>query len=111
NDAPALAAADVGIAVAGGADVAFEAADVVLLRPDLKLLTRTFKLARKSLRVIKQNLFWAFFYNVLMIPLAAGAFYSVAGITLSPTLAAAAMACSSLFVVLNSLRLARIRLK
>ncbi len=111
NDAPALAAADVGIAVSGGTDVAFEAADVVLLRPDLKLLTRAFTLARTSLRVIKQNLFWAFFYNVLMIPLAAGVFYPMTGWTLSPMIAAAAMACSSLFVVMNSLRLGRMRLR
>ncbi|MBK7140513.1 MAG: heavy metal translocating P-type ATPase [bacterium] len=110
NDAPALAAADVGIAVAGGTDIAIEAADVVLLRPDLHLLTRMLKLSRATLGVIKQNLFWAFFYNVIAIPVAAGLFYPLTGWTLSPMIAAGAMSFSSLFVVLNSLRLARIKL-
>lgn len=110
NDAPALAAADVGIAVAGGTDIAIEAADVVLLRPHLHLLTRMLKLSRATLGVIKQNLFWAFFYNVIAIPVAAGLFYPITGWTLSPMIAAGAMSFSSLFVVLNSLRLARIKL-
>jgi P-type E1-E2 ATPase len=110
NDAPALAAADVGIAIAGGTDIAIEAADVVLLRPDLHNLTRMLKVSKATLSIIKQNLFWAFFYNVIAIPVAAGLFYPLTGWTLSPMIAAAAMSFSSLFVVLNSLRLARIRL-
>lgn len=110
NDAPALAAADVGIAIAGGTDIAIEAADVVLLRPDLHNLTRMLQISKATLSIIKQNLFWAFFYNVIAIPVAAGLFYPLTGWTLSPMIAAAAMSFSSLFVVLNSLRLARIRL-
>ncbi len=98
NDAPALAAADVGIAMAAGSDVAIESADVVLLRPGLMGIVEAFELSRRTFRVIKQNLFWAFFYNVAALPLA------VSGV-LNPIVAAAAMAVSSVTVVTNSLRL------
>ncbi len=108
NDAPALAAAEVGMAIASGTDVAIEAADVILVDSDLMAVPRTLEIARASLRIIKQNLFWAFFYNVLAIPLAAGLFYPLLGWSLSPMVAAAAMAFSSVLVVSNSLRLNRI---
>jgi len=98
NDAPALVAADVGIAMAAGSDVAIESADVVLMRPGLMGVVEAFDLSRRTFRVIKQNLFWAFFYNVAALPLA------VSGV-LSPIVAAAAMAVSSVTVVTNSLRL------
>jgi len=110
NDAPALAAADLGIAVGSGADVALEAADVVLIRSDLRGVPFTLALARATLRVIKQNLFWAFGYNALLIPLATGVLAPYTGFTLPPAAAAAAMAASSLSVAANSLRLRWLRL-
>ncbi len=109
NDAPALAQADVGIAMASGSDIAIEAADVTLLRGDPRDVAAAIGLARAAMRIMKQNLFWAFFYNVAGIPIAAGALYPVFGLSLSPVLASLAMALSSVSVVSNSLRLRRFR--
>lgn len=109
NDAPALAAADTGIAIGTGTDVAIESADVVLMSGDLRGVVNAFDISGRTMANIRQNLVWAFGYNTLLIPVAAGVLYPLNGTLLSPVLAAGAMALSSVFVLGNALRLRRAR--
>ena len=105
NDSQALARADVSIAMGRGTDVAMDVAMVTLMNSDLSLLSKAYRLSRDTVRLIRQNLFWAFIYNLIGIPVAAGVLYPLWGVTMSPMLAGAAMAFSSVSVVTNSLRL------
>ena len=109
NDAPALAAADAGIAIGTGSDIAIESADVVLMSGDLAKVPTALAISRATMRNITENLFWAFGYNAILIPVAAGAFYPFNGLQLSPMLGAGAMALSSVFVLANALRLRRFK--
>jgi cation transport ATPase len=111
NDAPALSTADVGIAIGAGSDIAIDSADIVLIKNDISDVARALKYSRSVLVNIKENLFWAFFYNAVCIPIAAGVLYPAFGITLSPMLASAAMSVSSLCVVTNALRLRSISIR
>jgi Cu+-exporting ATPase len=110
NDAPALAQANIGLTMSHGSDIAMDAGDVTLMRNDLAAVATAIALSRGTMRVMRQNLFWAFLYNVIGIPLAAGVLYPFFGLLLSPVLASAAMALSSVSVVANSLRLRRLKL-
>ena len=109
NDAPALVRADTGIAIGAGTDIAIESADIVLVKNDLLDAVSAVQLSRATIRNIKQNLFWAFIYNIIGIPFAAGVFYPLTGIKLNPMIGAAAMSMSSVFVVTNALRLKRFK--
>ena len=110
NDAPALAQADVGIAFASGTDVAIESADITLLKPDLDGILRARNLSRATMKNIRQNLFFAFAYNIIGVPIAAGVLFPVFGLLLSPMIASAAMTFSSVSVISNALRLRRLKL-
>jgi Cu+-exporting ATPase len=110
NDAPALAQADVGIAFASGTDVAIEAGDITLLKPDLNGILRARNLSHATMKNIRQNLFFAFIYNIVGVPIAAGVLFPVFGLLLSPMIASAAMTFSSVSVIMNALRLRKVRL-
>jgi len=109
NDAPALAEADIGVAIGTGTDIAIESADVVLMSGDLRGVVNAIAISKATIRNIRQNLFWAFAYNIALIPVAAGILYPAYGLLLSPVFAAGAMALSSVFVLANALRLKRFR--
>ena len=104
NDSPALATADIGVSVKSGTDIAMDSSDVILTRNNLDSITELVQISKKTIRIIKQNLFWAFFYNALMIPMAMGVLKPL-GITINPMIASLAMVISSLTVILNTLRL------
>ena len=110
NDAPALVQADVGVAIGSGSDIALESSDIVLMHSDLKDVYKAIKLSRNTIRNIKQNLFWAFFYNSLGLPIAAGLLYALGGPLLNPIFGGLAMSFSSVSVVSNALRLKRMKL-
>ena len=110
NDAPALAVAETSIAMGGGSDIAKETAGIILLKPSLEGIIDSIKISRAILQVIRENLFFAFAYNIIGIPIAAGLLYPISGILLSPMISAAAMSLSSVSVIANSLRLRKLRL-
>ena len=110
NDSPALATANIGISVNSGTDIAMDSSDVILIKNDLISIVNLINISKKTIRNIKQNLFWAFFYNCLMIPIAMGLFTGF-GISINPMIASIAMMFSSITVILNALRLKRIKIK
>ena len=111
NDAPALAVADIGIAVGSGTDIAIESADIILMKPEISDVLRALSISRLTIKVVKENLFWAFIYNILAIPVAMGVLYLFGGPLLNPMIAGLAMGFSSVSVVLNALRLKYMTLK